>query len=282
MTSNKVRGDGIDLAVRTQGDPAHPALLLVHGYPDTHTVWDGVAAALQDRFYVIRYDVRGSGASDRPKGRRAYRFEHLMADLKAVLDDTAPGRKVHLAGHDWGSIQSWEAVTTMPERFASYTSISGPCLDHVGRWSRAKARSNPFQGLSQALHSWYIGFFQLPLLPELTWRSGLGAKVLARAEGLTGREHFAPTLRADAAAGVGLYRANMVPRLLRPKERTTDVPVQVVIPDRDPFVTPELPLSARPFVKELTVSPLSARHWCPVTHPAELARLIAAHIDRQG
>src|SRR5512139_2845653 len=148
LTVRKVRGDGVDLAVFERGDPDRPTVVLIHGYPDTHAVWDRVAAQLAARFRVVTYDIRGAGESSRPAGRRAYRFEHLMNDLRAVLDDVCgpglepqpqPGpERVHLVGHDWGSIQGWEAAATMPERFASFTSISGPCLDHAGHWNRRR------------------------------------------------------------------------------------------------------------------------------------------------
>lgn len=270
-------GDGVELAVQIRGAADAPVVLLVHGYPDTHTVWNGVADLLTLRFRVVTYDVRGAGASTRPQGRRPYRFEHLMNDMRAVLDEVSPDAPVHLVGHDWGSIQSWEAVTTMPDRFASFTSISGPCLDHVGKWTRTW--SNPRQRIQQSLSSLYIAFFQLPLLPELAWRYGIGAKILARSERAL-HPHFAPSLKQDAIAGLGLYRANMLQRLLRPKERRTDVPVLAVTPLKDSFVRPPLAETARPHTSDFRVEPINARHWAPVTHAAEIAKLVEAHIDR--
>ncbi|MQY04876.1 SDR family oxidoreductase [Actinomadura macrotermitis] len=270
--SNTVRGDGVDLAVHERG--SGPAVLLVHGYPDTHAVWDGVAARLAERFRVITYDVRGAGASSRPAGRAAYRLDRLMADMRAVLDAVSPGEPVHLVGHDWGSIQSWEAVCTMPERFASFTSISGPSLDHVGHWMR---RFHPRSALRQGLHSWYIGFFQSPALPELSWRTGVGARLLERLEG---HAHFGPTLSADGAAGVALYRANMPERLLRPRERRTDVPVQLVVPEDDAFVTPALAEAARPYAPNLWIRRIKGKHWVPVSRPDVIARLVTEHIDQ--
>lgn len=274
----KIQGDGVGLAAEVRGRGDGPTLVLLHGYPDTRRVWDGVVERLAPRFRVVTYDVRGAGESGRPRPRAAYRFVHLMNDLRAVLDAVGGDGPVHLAGHDWGSIQGWEAVTTMPERFASYTSISGPCLDHAGMWGRDGAP--PSARLAQALHSWYIGFFQLPLLPELGWRTGMAARIIARSEGMPGHGHFAPTLSRDGAAGVSLYRANMPDRLLHPRKRTTDVPVQVVIAEKDPFVTPRLAAEApRPYASDLRTVRLAARHWAPVTHAAEVAELIAAHAD---
>ncbi|POM22286.1 putative oxidoreductase SadH [Actinomadura rubteroloni] len=284
----RVRGDGVDLAVYEQGDPALPTVLLVHGYPDTHAVWDEVAARLVDRFHVVRYDVRGSGASSRPYGRRRYTFAYLMADLRAVLDAAAPDRKVHLVGHDWGSIQSWEAVRTMPDRFASFTSISGPSLDHVGRWTRGKLRRPTPRNLrrlaGQGLRSWYIGFFQTPLVPEALWRAGIGrpfARALETGEGVAPRPgHPARTLPRDGSAGVGLYRANMAERLLRPRDPSTAVPTQVIVPTRDRFVSPHLVGGLGAHVPDLSLRTIAAGHWVPRSRPDVVARWIAEHIGR--
>ncbi len=259
----------------------------MHGYPDTHAVWDGVASRLAGHFRVVTYDVRGAGDSTRPRGRAAYRFEHLVADLRAVADAVSPDAPVHLAGHDWGSIQCWEAVCGMPERFASYTSISGPCLDHIAEWTRAGLRrpSGVPAVLRQIVHSWYIGAFHTPVLPELFWRAVLARRwdhLLQRSEGVPASPtHPAPTLASDAAAGVNLYRANMRRSRREPGERRTSVPTQVVVPIRDAFVTPSLAAEApRPFVEDLTVWPIHAPHWVPLTEPATIARLIGEHAER--
>ncbi|TMQ95687.1 SDR family oxidoreductase [Actinomadura soli] len=286
VTSRRVRGDGVDLAVYEQGDRSRPTVLLVHGYPDTHAVWDEVAGRLAGRFHVVRYDLRGAGASSRPSGRRHYAFEHLMADMRAVLDAVVPGRAVHLAGHDWGSIQAWEAVCTMPERFASFTSISGPCLDHVAHWTRRTlARPTPSnlkRAAGQAVRSWYIYFFQTPVLPELLWRAGMSrpfARALKVGEGVAAREgHPARTMGRDGASGVGLYRANMARRLSRPRDRRTDVPTQIIVPTRDVFVSPHLVGGLAGRVPNLSLRPIAAGHWVPRSHPDAVARWLAEHI----
>jgi pimeloyl-ACP methyl ester carboxylesterase len=286
VRQRRVRGDGVDLAVFERGDG--PTLLLVHGYPDTHAVWDAVSARLAARFHVVAYDVRGAGASSRPRDREAYRFEHLVADMRAVLDTVSPGAPAHLAGHDWGSIQSWEAVCAMPERFASYTSISGPCLDHAAHWSRTSLRSpgGVPKVARQLLYSWYIAAFHTPVLPELVWRHGLARRwgaLLERGEGVPPGAHPAPTLAEDAAAGVNLYRANILARRRTPGERRTTVPTQVVVATGDAFVTPGLAAEApRPFAERLQVRPIRAPHWVPLTQPGEIARLIAEHIAQTG
>ena len=64
---------------------------------------------------------------------------------RAVVDAVSPERPVHLVGHDWGSIQAWAAVTdpSLGDRFASFTSMSGPSLDHVGRVGPSAPRPRP-------------------------------------------------------------------------------------------------------------------------------------------
>lgn len=286
VTRRRVRGDGVDLAVYEQGDRSRPTVLLVHGYPDTHAVWDEVAGRLAGRFHVVRYDVRGAGASSRPFGRRHYAFEYLMSDMRAVLDAAAPGRTVHLAGHDWGSIQAWEAACTMPDRFASFTSISGPCLDHVAHWTRRNLTrptpANLKRAAGQAVRSWYIYFFQTPLLPEMLWRAGLSrpfTRALELGEGIPARPgHPARTMARDGASGVGLYRANMVRRLRSPRDRRTDVPTQVIVPTRDLFVSPHLVGGLAGRVPNLSLRPIAAGHWVPRSHPDVVARWITEHI----
>jgi len=272
----KVRGDGVDLAVFERGDPAAPTVLLVHGYPDTHLLWDEVAERLKDHYHVVTYDVRGAGASSHPIGSQSYSFEHLVADMAAVLDAVAPDRKVHLVGHDWGSIQSWEAVCTMSGRFASFTSISGPCLDHAAAWTRGRLRHpsprNLRQAAGQGVRSWYISFFQTPVLPELVWRTGLAGLALKPLR----RDGHPAAL--DGAAGVGLYRANMPERWRHPRPRRTDVPTQVIVPLKDWFVSPHLVGGLQGRVPGLRIRTIAAGHWVPRSHPEVIARWIGEHI----
>lgn len=280
--------DGLRLAVFTDGEPTAPPVLLVHGYPDTHRVWDEIAASLAADHYVIRYDVRGHGASGRPANLAGYRLDRLADDLFAVLDAVSPDRPVDVVGHDWGSIQSWEAVTDprAKGRFRSYTTISGPCLDHAGFWLRDRFTSRSprrvAQALNQAVHSWYIWFFQVPVVPELSWRLWMTRAwphLLRRLEGVTVRDgHPADTLGSDAVAGISLYRANMLPRLVRPRERIAQVPVQLITVTGDNYVTPALAGSDLDrWAPDLTRRTIQGKHWSALDkRVADMIREFAA------
>ena len=173
VVQRRVRGRGVDLAVTELGDRGRTTVLLVHGFPDTSAVWASVARLLASGgFHVVAYDVRGAGASGVPDKQSDYALPVLIEDMAAVIAEVSPDAPVHLVGHDWGSIQGWEAVTgtRLAGRIASFTSISGPPLDHAALWARRHRTGHLDDrrvAMRQAAHSWYIAAFHLPLLPEL-------------------------------------------------------------------------------------------------------------------
>ena len=204
---DRVRSGEVSLSVREHPRDGAPTVVLVHGFPDTQAVWDPVAARLtaDHGLRVVTYDVRGAGGSTAPRSRDGYRLECLVTDLIAVLDHVSPGAPVHLVGHDWGSIALWDAVTSEEEdtrlrgRIASFTSISGPSLDHVAPFARKlRTAGDKTALLRQGLRFSYIAAFRLPVLPELLWRGG--APLLRRLP----RTHFGATLGRDGANGANL------------------------------------------------------------------------------
>lgn len=269
---------------------APPLVLFVHGYPDTHTTWDEVLARLGPRLRAARYDVRGAGASGAPRGLRGYRMAELAEDLFAVADALSPARPVHVVAHDWGSIQAWHAATDprAARRIASFTSISGPCLDHTGFWFRERLRRPTPRRFGQLLRqgskSWYICAFHIPLAAPLLWRLWLAKAwpdLLRRAEGVEPRPRRPQaTLRRDAVRGIGLYRANMLQRLLRPESRFARIPVQLISPLRDRFVSPALAEGLERWAPDLRRRSLPCGHWGALTRAApELAALITEFVE---
>jgi NAD(P)-dependent dehydrogenase (short-subunit alcohol dehydrogenase family)/pimeloyl-ACP methyl ester carboxylesterase len=274
-----VESDDVRLAVFEEGDPGDPTILLIHGYPDTHRVWDEVAERLRDRFHVVRYDVRGAGASTAPRHTGDYALHRLAGDLTAVLDAIGKPR-VHLVGHDWGSLQGWEAVTRpgLRGRIASFTSFGGPGLAHARHFMRHGRRRDV---LSQAARSWYIGAFRLPVLPELAWSTFMPRvleRSMRRGDGLEPRPgHPADTLRSDARNGLRLYRSNMAGggEGGRGDGPAVAVPVQLIEATRDPFVSPALLASLGQGVAKFWHRKIAAGHWVQRSHPDVIARMIA-------
>ncbi|PPS75590.1 MULTISPECIES: SDR family oxidoreductase [Streptomyces] len=281
----RVRTGEVELCVAEMGDPGRPTVVLVHGYPDSKEVWSEVAGRLAGRFHVVAYDVRGHGRSTAPRPLRGgFTLEKLTDDFLAVADAVSPDRPVHLVGHDWGSVQAWEFTTVQRTRgrIASFTSMSGPSLDHFGHWiGRRVKRPTPRrigQLLGQGARSWYVYLLHTPVLPELAWRGPLGRRwprMLERAEKVPRGDYPTASLPSDAAHGAWLYRDNVRPRLRAPRaDAHAHAPVQIITPLEDRFLSERLHDELEQWVPHLTRRTVQAGHWIPRTRPDRLASWI--------
>jgi pimeloyl-ACP methyl ester carboxylesterase len=279
-----VRSGEVALSVRTGGVRSGPTLVLVHGYPDTQAVWEAVAARLADQFHVVTYDVRGAGASGRPRGAAAYHLDRLADDFDAVCATVAPGRRVHLVGHDWGGIQGWEFVTRarFAGRVASFTSIAGPALGHALGATRAALGARDLRrAAGRVRRSWYIAPTCLPGGPTLMWKVALAGgrwrRWLTLVEGLTLDDtHPAPTVCADGWHGANLYRANILPLLVRRNRlAAAHAPVQLIVPTGDRFISDSYYDAAARVAPGLRRLDVPGSHWAQLTRPDLVARWVA-------
>jgi pimeloyl-ACP methyl ester carboxylesterase len=291
MSTTVTASDGVTLAVHacSEIDKRRPTILAIHGYPDNHRVWDGVAEKLADRYNVVTYDVRGAGESSTPADRSGYRLTQLAADVGAVIDSLGVD-DVHLLGHDWGSIQGWAAVTdeSVMGKIASYTSISGPHLNYAGRFLRSPRTLRALADVvRQFLASGYIWFFLCPVAPEIAIWSGATMKVFAAVERI-GRSSARSPRRAaslrsidDYINGLNLYRANMPGPILAPGPQLpqTTVPVQVLVARQDHFVTPALQRFTGSIPVGSRVLPIEGGHWVVASHPDVIARLTSRWVN---
>jgi pimeloyl-ACP methyl ester carboxylesterase len=286
-----VRSGTVELAVAEGGNSRWPTAIFIHGYPDTKELWDAVLARLRRRYHVVAYDVRGAGESSRPRGAAAYDLACLADDFDAVIAAVSPGRPVHLVGHDWGAIQGWEFVSL--ERFsnklASFTAIAGPPLDRAvaGATERVKLPTAArLAGLPWRLRrSWYIVPLCMPGVPTLAWRwllTGPRWSWLLRTVERVGEESFTPaaTLATDGIDGSNLYRRNIPRCALRPRTgAVAHVPVQLVIPTHDHFVSASYYEGANRLAPVLRRRLVAATHWVPRTEPGLIAQWIGEFVD---
>lgn len=113
--------DGVEIACTISG--SGPAVLLLHGFPQTRAMWRTVAAKLAERFTVVAADLRGYGASGKPGLTEpaecsAYSFRAMGQDQLALM--TALGHEsFHLVGHDRGARVAHRMALDVPERVAS-------------------------------------------------------------------------------------------------------------------------------------------------------------------
>jgi pimeloyl-ACP methyl ester carboxylesterase len=235
-----------------------------------------VAAHLNEAGYrVLAPDQRGYSPGARPTDRRAYVMSRLDRDVM-TLADAAGVDRFDVVGHDWGGFVAWDLAARYPERIRTVTSLSTP---HPRAAADAMLRS------TQILHSWYIGFFQLPWLPERVFSRGdgqPGARALERAglDRAAAERYSARFASPDAMTGpINWYRALPLDR----RDRTPNVGVRslYVWSDGDRFLTRgAAERTANYMTGPYRFEVLAGQnHWLPTNAAGLIAPLLLEHLD---
>jgi pimeloyl-ACP methyl ester carboxylesterase len=116
---------GVTLNVALAGDADSPAVILLHGFPESHRTWREVAPRLQDDFFLVMPDQRGFAGSDRPLEVEAYRIDTLIDDIFALAEAMGIERFA-LVGHDWGGAISWPAALRKDPRLTRLAIVNAP------------------------------------------------------------------------------------------------------------------------------------------------------------
>jgi pimeloyl-ACP methyl ester carboxylesterase len=256
--------NGIDLHVVVAGQG--PDVLLVHGFPDCHSVWRKQVPVLVAAGYrVIAPDTRGCGLSAAPGTPSAYAIEHLVADLIGLLDALGVVR-VRLVAHDWGAVIAWQLCMRYPERVDRYVALS---VGHPAAFARA--------GIKQKLMSWYIFLFQVPGFAERVMRlAGWRAfRAVTRFPAECPRWIAALERPGRLTAAINYYRANLG-RIRTGFGRPVPVSVLGVWSDGDRFLCEEQMLASRDFVagawRYQRIN--GANHWLQLTAADEFNALL--------
>lgn len=152
-----VRANGLQFEVLTCGSGDRLALCL-HGFPEVALSWRGQMPVLAAMGYrVWAPNQRGYGRSSRPPRIEDYAIERLMEDVAGLID-AAGALEVVLVAHDWGALVAW---TFAARRVRPIERLVIANVPHPACFARELRRPG------QMLRSWYVGFFQLPRLPEM-------------------------------------------------------------------------------------------------------------------
>jgi pimeloyl-ACP methyl ester carboxylesterase len=116
---------GITLNVALAGEPSKPAVILLHGFPESHRTWRELAPRIGDDFHLIMPDQRGFGASDQPQEVEAYKTDVVIDDIFALADAVGMERFT-LVGHDWGGAVAWAAALRCDPRLTRLAIINAP------------------------------------------------------------------------------------------------------------------------------------------------------------
>jgi pimeloyl-ACP methyl ester carboxylesterase len=233
----RLRTNGITLHVAAAGPPDRPLVVLLHGFPEFWYGWRHQIAPLAAAgLHILAPDQRGYNLSDKPAGIAAYMLDRLADDVLGLADSLGRARFA-VVGHDWGGVVAWHLAGRDPGRVSRAAVLNAPHPATLWRY----ARGHP----SQALKSWYVGFFQLPALPELALRAG-NFRVLRRVLGQSSRPgtfsaaewrkyREAWAQPGALTAGLNWYRALRHDTRPLPPTRIR-VPVRVIWGNRDAFL----------------------------------------------
>lgn len=266
--------DGLTFDVTDEGPLDGEVIVLLHGFPQRATSWDGVRPTLHDAGYrTVAPDQRGYSPGARPPRRGDYRLGALVDDVVALITAIGVG-PVHVVGHDWGAAVAWSLAAAHPEQVRTLTSVSVP---------HPQAMMASLRTLDQLRRSWYMGFFWLPWLPERTLSGPLGERFLTGA-GMdrAGIARYRREIVADGAlpGGLNWYRATL---LSNPKGlgRRVRVPTTHVWSDGDSALgRAGAELSARYVVADYRLEILpGVSHWIPDEAPERLAEVILARVS---
>lgn len=116
---------GVTLNVAIAGDPANPAVILLHGFPESHRTWREVSERLAKDFFLVMPDQRGFAGSDLPQDIDAYKADTLIDDIFALARALSV-ESFALVGHDWGGAIAWGAALREDRRLTRLAIINAP------------------------------------------------------------------------------------------------------------------------------------------------------------
>lgn len=154
---------GVTLNVAQAGDPSAPAVILLHGFPESHRTWREIAPRLQGDFHLIMPDQRGFAGSDLPHEKSEYKTDTLIDDVFA-LAETLGLEEFALVGHDWGGAIAWAAALRGDPRLTRLAIVNSP---HPVVFQKSLIEDADQRAASQ-----YINAFKVPGFEKVVEKKG--------------------------------------------------------------------------------------------------------------
>ena len=284
-TFTTVRANGLDFEVLTAGEGDKLALCL-HGFPEHALSWRAQIPTLVDLGYrVWAPNQRGYGNTlPRSNAVADYDMQYLIDDVAALIDASG-AHHVTLIAHDWGGAVAWMYALRPPRPIDRLVIMNVPHPAIFGARLRDSRR--------QKLRSWYMGFFQLPGLPEALLGAGH-----ARAIGLvftrtaTNKARFGEDVVAvyrDQASRPGALTAMLnwyraAPRGIRAQLSrgipVIDVPTMMIWGEADSALGKETTYGTDAYVSNLRINYLPGiSHWVQQDAPDEVNALLRTFLS---
>lgn len=269
----------------TSGDPNSERLaLLLHGFPELAYSWRYQMPLLARLGYrVWAPNQRGYGKTTRPKHRRDYHLDRLLADTAALID-VSGAKSVTLIGHDWGGIVGWMFALRRIRALDRFVVMN---LPHPQRFYEA------LQQKAQRRRSRYATFFQIPWLPEFLFRLG-GARAIGEAfhSMAIDKTRFPPevlNVYKSAALEPGAltamlnwYRANRFPSTFGEATPVLETPTLMIWGEEDTALGKEMTYQTDLLVRDFTLRYLpDVSHWVQQEAPEAVNEILEAWLTGQ-
>jgi pimeloyl-ACP methyl ester carboxylesterase len=278
----------VTLNAALEGSSDAPPVILLHGFPESHRTWRGIAPRLSDRFRLIMPDQRGFAGSDRPQEVEAYKPDKLVDDVFALAEALSIERFA-LVGHDWGGAIAWAAAMRNDPRLTRLAIINAP---HPFIFQKSLIEDADQRSASQ-----YISAFRLPGFEKMVEAKGFdwffektfsGHVNLAAIPESEKRQYIAEWSQPGAlTAMLNWYRASPLlvpppgvtvplPDIVLRLSRTIHLPTLVVWGMRDEALLPVQLDGLAEVVEDLQVVRLpDAGHFAPWQAPDGVAQALA-------
>jgi pimeloyl-ACP methyl ester carboxylesterase len=263
-----IEANGITYHVVDEGSTG-PAVLLLHGFPDTSSLWrHQIPALVAAGFRAVAPDLRGRGQTQAPPNVADYALGGMVPDLVAVLDALGIGR-AHVVGHDFGAALAWIFAALRPER-----------VDHLVVLSVGHPAARGRPTLKQLQQAWYRILFQFEGAEELVQKDDWYLmRELLQGNGDVA-EYIADLSRPGAlTAGLSWYRASLpLAQIMAPPPGLPPVksPTLGLWSSGDNYLTEEPMLRSADLVtggwRYERIE--NASHWIPLDQPDRLNQLL--------
>lgn len=229
---------GVRLHYAKAGD-GEKLVLLLHGFPEFWYSWRHQIAALSEEYTVVAPDLRGYNWSDKPQNISDYKIDHLVDDVLGLIRHLG-FEQAAIVGHDWGAGIAWAVAARHPEAVSKLACLQVPPL---WIWQRNMS-------FRQLLASWYMFFFQIPMLPEwLLSRDDFALMASLIRQSATNGEPFTDTVLEKykeswrepfaLTSAINYYRANVLDRLIKRQPQTkVTMPTLFIYGEKDTAILP--------------------------------------------
>lgn len=270
--SRQLTRQGVSLNYIDEGQG--PAVLMIHGFPDSLKVWrHQIPVLLAAGYRVIAADNRGMGQSDAPQEAAAYDLEEIFADLLAILEECSADR-VAVVGHDWGAVIAWGLVDRIGDRATCFVPMSvGAPQCYAG-----------CDDIRQKELGWYTLLFQMEGVAEQLLVADDWKLFRQWTRNHHETEHYIADLSREGrlTAAINIYRANVVSLLSGATRFCAGVPTLGLWSSGDAYLVEEQMIaSGRHVTADWRYERVAdASHWMMLDLPDHTNRLLLNFISQ--